>query len=109
MRVPCGAKGGRFAEPFEHADQALLGEGSVAQRVAGAVEADNEAVTDQHVVANTFHIDDVLDARGALRRHDDHGQQAGKGGKSRGNAMGRKENAEHERGYSFFASDPAPI
>ena len=52
------------AEALEHRLQALLGEGRVVEAVAGAVEADHQAVADQLVVAHALDIDDVLDARG---------------------------------------------
>ena len=83
MRVPCAAKAGRLAVTITAATflvcmvsprvltprrssmvgQALLGERRVAQRVAGAVQADDEAVADQHVVADAFDVDEVLDRR----------------------------------------------
>src|SRR5690606_35622327 len=43
--------GGVDAEPFEHGLQGLLGEGGVVEAVAGAVEANHQAVADQLVVA----------------------------------------------------------
>ena len=43
--------------------QALLGEVAVLQGVAGAVEANNQTVTDKHVIAYPFELDDVLDPR----------------------------------------------
>ena len=54
------------AEAFQHADEALLGEGGLAERVAGAVQADDQAIAHQHVVAHALHIDDILDARAGL-------------------------------------------
>ncbi len=83
MRVPWAAKAGRSAETMTAATLAVF---SVVPRVLtprrssmpirlccvnGAlrsvspvlVEADHEAAADQHVVANAFDIDDVLDAR----------------------------------------------
>ena len=57
---------------FEHADETLLGERGVAERVAGAVEADDKTVADQHVVSNAAEVDDVLQAGLGRRRR---GQQ----------------------------------
>jgi hypothetical protein len=54
-------------QPLEHGFQALAGEGRVAERVAGAVQADHEAVADQLVVAHALDRDDVLDPRRRLR------------------------------------------
>src|SRR5690606_18832194 len=46
-----------------------LGEGRVAQAVAGALQADDEAVADELVVARALQLRDVLDAGGgAVRR-----------------------------------------
>jgi hypothetical protein len=41
----------------------LLGERDVVERVAGAVEADDQAVADQLVLADPLEIGEVLDAR----------------------------------------------
>src|SRR3546814_3642220 len=57
------AVAGVHAEPGEHADQRLLGEDRVPQPVARSLEADDEAVADEHVVAHAFEIGDVLDPR----------------------------------------------
>jgi len=46
-------------QAFRNTD--LLREGCIRERVAGPVEADNEAVTDKHVVAHAFELDDILD------------------------------------------------
>jgi hypothetical protein len=43
--------------------QRLAGERDVLKRIAGSVEADHEAVTDQLVLANTFDVREILDAR----------------------------------------------
>ena len=51
------------AEPFEHRVQRLLGERDIVERVAGAVEADDQAVADQLVLAHALDIGEVLDAR----------------------------------------------
>ena len=59
---------GGDAQPLEHRDQALLGEHRVAQGVAGAVEADDQPVADQHVAAHALEVGDVLDPRGRRRR-----------------------------------------
>ena len=50
------------AEPFQHADQRLAGEHRVVELVAGAVQADHQAIADQLVLANALDIGDVLDA-----------------------------------------------
>ena len=51
------------AEPLQHRLQRLLGEGDVVERVAGAVEADDEAVADQLVLPHALDIGEILDAR----------------------------------------------
>ncbi len=69
------------AEPLEHRLQRLLGEGDVVERVAGAVEADHEAVADQLVLPHALDIGEVLDARrrpGVNR--DEQGQNDRQGG-----------------------------
>ena len=56
------------AQPLQHGLQRLLGEGRVLQRIAGVVQADHEAVADQHVVADAFDVGQILDAREPERR-----------------------------------------
>ena len=56
------------AEPFQHALQGLLGERRIIKCVAGTVEADDEAITDQLVLANAFDVGEVFNARRAGRR-----------------------------------------
>ena len=51
------------AEPFQHRLQRLLGERDVVERVAGAVEADDEAIADQLVLAHALDVGEILDAR----------------------------------------------
>ena len=88
MRVPCVPKAGRLAVTMTAATlpvrsvwprmltpsrssiavQRLLGEGDVVERVAGAIEADDEAIADQLVLAHALDIGEVLDARGRARR-----------------------------------------
>jgi hypothetical protein len=55
---------------LEHRLQRLLGEGDVVEGVAGAVEADDEAVADELVLPNALDIGEVLDARGRACRRD---------------------------------------
>ena len=65
-----GADGGAAdvdAHALEHRLQRLLGEGDVVQRVAGAVEADDEAVADQLVLPHAFDVGEILDPRGRAR------------------------------------------
>src|SRR6185437_16459409 len=50
------------AHALQHADEAFPGENRAVERVAGAIEADHEAVADEHVVAHPLEIRDVLDA-----------------------------------------------
>jgi len=67
-----GADGGAAdvdAHALEHRLQRLLGEGDVVERIAGAVEADHEAVADQLVLADAFDVGEVLDAGSRARRH----------------------------------------
>ncbi len=62
-----GADGGAAdvdAHALEHRLQRLLGEGDVVQGVAGAVEADDEAVADQLVLPHALDIGEILDPRG---------------------------------------------
>ena len=62
-----GADGGAAdvdAHALEHRLQRLLGEGDVVEGVAGAVEADDEAVADELVLPHAFDIGEILDARG---------------------------------------------
>ena len=56
------------AQPLQHGLDALLGERRVLQAVAGAVEADHQAVADQHVVADALDVDQVLDPGESERR-----------------------------------------
>ena len=61
-----GADGGAAdvdAHAFQHRLQRLLGEGDVVERIAGAVEADDEAVADQLVLPHALDIGEVLDPR----------------------------------------------
>ena len=73
MRDVAGADRGTAdvdAHAFQHRLQRLLGEGDVVEGVAGAVEADDEAVTDQLVLAHAFDIGEILDARCCMSRRD---------------------------------------
>ncbi len=61
-----GADGGAAdvdAHAFQHRLQRLLGERNVVQRIAGAVEADDEAVTDQLILAHALDVREILDPR----------------------------------------------
>ena len=69
------------AHAVEHRLQRLLGERRVAQAVAGALEADDEAVADELVVAHALQRGDVLDARAAGERR---GADAGERQRSSG-------------------------
>jgi hypothetical protein len=72
-RDVAGADGGAAnvdAHAFQHRLQRLLGEGDVVEGVAGAVEADHEAVADQLVLPHAFDVREILDPRGRVgRRH----------------------------------------
>jgi hypothetical protein len=61
------------AHALEHRLQRLLGEGNVVEGVAGAVEADDEAVADQLVLPHAFDVGEVLDSR--RRAHGQRGQR----------------------------------
>ena len=75
------------AHAVEHRLQRLLGERRVAQGVAGAVEADDQAVADELVGAHALHRDDVLDAR---TRQDGRGRAGTASGRAAGaRIMGR--------------------
>lgn len=68
-----GADGGAAdvdAHALEHRLQRLLGEGNVVERVAGAVEADDEAVADELVLPHALDVGEVLDARSRACRRD---------------------------------------
>ena len=65
------------AEPLEHADQRLAGEHGAVELVAGAVEPDDEAVSDELVVADTFDVRDVLDPHLRRRLTGEDGEQEG--------------------------------
>ena len=58
---PDGGAADVDAHALEHRLQRLLGEGDVVQGVAGAVEADDEAVADQLVLPDALDIGEVLD------------------------------------------------
>ncbi len=62
---------------FKHGFKALTREGRVSEPIAGAIEADDEAVTDEHIVAYAFDVGEVLDPReGKCRRRQcERGQQ----------------------------------
>jgi hypothetical protein len=55
------------AEPFQHALQGLLGERRIVQRIAGAVEANDQTIADQLVLPDPLDIGEVLDPRGGPR------------------------------------------
>jgi hypothetical protein len=82
-----GDVAGVDAEALEHRDDALLGEGGVVERVARAVEADDEAVSDQLVLTDALEVGDVLDP----------GARAGVGGEAGGEA-GREDHGGLEAG-----------
>ena len=64
------------AQPLQHGLDALLGERGVLQAVAGAVQADHQAIADQHVVADALHLDQVLDPAEGQGRGRKRGQEA---------------------------------
>ena len=66
------------AEAFQHRLQRLLGERDVVERVAGAVEADDEPITDELVLAHAFDIGEILDARGGACRRQQAGEHQGR-------------------------------
>ena len=82
---------GLDTEPVQHRLQAFLGELSVLQRVAGVVEADHQPITDQHVVADAFDVDDVLDPRGG-----------GGGGGRNDEDQGRRQGGDRSLAKRFF-------
>src|SRR6185503_735939 len=55
------------AKALEHRLQRLTRERGVLQRVAGTVEAGNEAVTDEDVVTHPLDIGEIFDARKRVR------------------------------------------
>ena len=73
------------AEPFQHGLQRLLGERRIVERIAGAVEADDEPIAEQLVLPDTLDTGEVFDARRRRRRRngaaEDH--QRGKRGSKR--------------------------
>ena len=54
----------------EHRLQRLLGEGRIAQRVAGALEADYQPVAEDLVLAHAFQVGDILDPHRGIGRRD---------------------------------------
>jgi len=80
------------AAKLEHGLQALLGEGGVAQGVARAVQADDDAVAHQLVVADALEGDDVLDPRPGRRGS---GGQAD-GEQEQGEKADRMTHGDHE-------------
>ena len=56
------------AEPLQHALQGLLGERRVIERIAGAVEADDQAIADQLVLADALDTGEVFNTRRRRRR-----------------------------------------
>ena len=90
MREPCDEKGGKVAVTITAATFLVLivvksplelmprrssmpirlrsVKGALVSRVAGAVKADDQAIAHQHIVAHAFEIDDILKARGGMRR-----------------------------------------
>ena len=65
------------AQALQHRGQRLLGERDVVEGVAGAVEADHQAVADELVLAHALDIGEVFDARGrpGVHRDKQHGQE----------------------------------
>ncbi len=81
-RDVAGADGGAAdvdAHALEHRLQRLLGEGDVVERVAGAVEADDEAVADELVLPHALDVGEVLDARCRACRRDRERQRRQRG------------------------------
>jgi hypothetical protein len=56
------------AHALKHRLQRLFGEGDVVEGIAGAVQADDETVADQLVLADAFDVSQILDPRGGPRR-----------------------------------------
>ncbi len=63
------------AKPFQHRLQRLLGERRVVERVAGAVEPDDEPIADQLVLPHALDIGEVFDARRRRRRRTRHSRK----------------------------------
>ena len=55
------------AQAVEHGLQRLLGEGGIAQRIAGVLQADDKAIADELIVADALQRRDVLDAHDRVR------------------------------------------
>jgi hypothetical protein len=54
-----------------HCTERLFGERRIAEAVTGSLQTDDEAVTDELVVASRLQRGNVLDARGSARRTDE--------------------------------------
>ena len=62
--------------------QALFGEMSVFQGITGIVQTDNQSVADEHIFANAFEFNNVLDSRcrvcaGRGENHHERGHRGG--------------------------------
>ena len=122
MRVPCVPKAGRLAvtitaatlpvrmvgaadvdaEPLQHRLQRLLGERDVVERVAGAVEADHQAVADQLVLPHALDVGEILDARRRRTR------QADRAGRRRDADEGQRRDRRGKRTLSASSSPLLP-
>ena len=59
---------GVHAETLQHADQGLAGENGRIELVASAIEANDQPIANQLIVADTLDIGDILDAHLGRRR-----------------------------------------
>jgi len=82
-----GFAAGVDAQPLQHGLDGLLGERRVLQRIAGAVEADHQAVADQHVLPDALDIGQILDPRKSKNR---------RGSSRKGGSDGEDEKAYRE-------------
>ena len=64
FQLQIGARRNRHAQPLQHADKALRGEGGLGGLVAGAIEADHESVAHQLVLPDAADRGEILDPVG---------------------------------------------
>ena len=84
------------AEALEHRLQGLPGEGRVVEGVAGAAEADDEAVADELVLAHALDLGEILDARQRQGRRAV-GREHGRAQGPEGNSAEEGEEAHRDR------------
>ena len=98
------------AQPLQHGLQALLRERRVVELIARAVEADDQAVADQHVVAHALDVGEVLDARkrGGGKRRERERQRHGNRDQLAGKNCGREMTMDRPCSFGTVGVLPVP-